>query len=76
MKLISERKVFYFSITYDKNTQINEINGVDYYFIKENQFQKMINEDQFLEHAKVFNNFYGTTKKNVIDYLKKEKCYI
>jgi len=72
VKLISENKSFITSISHTtRPPRSNEIDGVDYYFIKENQFQTMINEDQFLEHAKVFNNFYGTTKKNVIDYLEK-----
>ncbi len=77
VKLISEKKSFFTSVSHTTRIpRSNEINGVDYYFIKENQFQKMINEDQFLEHAKVFNNFYGTTKKNVIDYLEKGKNVI
>ena len=77
VKLISEKKSFFTSVSHTTRIpRSNEINGVDYYFVKENQFQKMIDEDQFLEHAKVFNNFYGTTKKNVIDYLEKGKNVI
>ena len=77
VKLISENKSFITSISHTTRTpRSNEINGIDYYFIKENQFQKMINEDKFLEHAKVFNNFYGTTKKSVIEYLEKGKNVI
>ena len=77
VKLISENKSFFTSISHTTRTpRSNEIDGIDYYFIKENQFQKMINEDKFLEHAKVFNNYYGTTKKSVIDYLEKGKNVI
>ena len=77
VKLISENKSFITSISHTtRPPRSNETDGVDYYFIKENQFQTMINEDKFLEHAKVFNNFYGTTKKNVIDYLKEGKNVI
>ena len=77
VKLISENRSFITSISHTtRPPRSNEIDGVDYYFIKENQFQTMINEDKFLEHAKVFNNFYGTTKKNVIDYLEKGKNVI
>jgi guanylate kinase len=43
----------------------NEVNGVDYHFVTNNQFEKLINKDQFYEHAKIFNNRYGTLKKNV-----------
>ena len=77
VKLISESKSFFTSISHTTRTpRSSEIDGVDYYFIKEHQFQKMINEDKFLEHAKVFDNFYGTTKKSVIDYLDKGKNVI
>ncbi len=77
VKLISENQSFFTSISHTTRTpRSNEIDGVDYYFIKENQFQKMINEDKFLEHAKVFNNYYGTTKEGVIDYLEKGKNVI
>ena len=77
VKLISENRSFITSISHTtRPPRSNEIDGEDYYFIKENQFQTMINEDKFLEHAKVFNNFYGTTKKNVIDYLKEGKNVI
>ena len=43
----------------------NEVNGVDYHFVTNKQFEKLIEEDQFYEHAKIFNNRYGTLKKNV-----------
>tara|TARA_Y100001958_G_C21131847_1_gene472955 strand:- start:341 stop:970 length:630 start_codon:yes stop_codon:yes gene_type:complete len=77
VKLISENKSFFTSISHTTRTpRSNEIDGVDYNFINENQFQRMIKEDKFLEYAKVFNNFYGTTKKSVIDYLEKGKNVI
>ena len=43
----------------------NEVDGVDYHFVTNKQFEKLINKDQFYEHAKIFNNRYGTLKKNV-----------
>ena len=43
----------------------NEVNGVDYHFVTNKQFEKLIDKDQFYEHAKIFNNRYGTLKKNV-----------
>ena len=51
----------------------NEINNEDYYFIKEKEFNRLINNQEFLEYAKVFNNFYGTTRTPVIDRLNKGK---
>ena len=77
VKLISENKNLFTSISHTTRTpRSNEIDGVDYFFINEKAFQKLINEDKFLEHAKVFNNFYGTTKKNVINKLDEGKNVI
>ena len=49
----------------------NEIPNKDYYFVNEKEFQRLINNQEFLEYAKVFNNFYGTTRTPVIDKLNK-----
>ncbi len=46
-----------------------EIEGKDYFFISKSQYQDLVNKEEFLEHAKIFNNFYGTPKKNVINEL-------
>ena len=43
----------------------NEIDGVDYHFISDKEFKKLIYEKKFYEHAKIFENFYGTLKKTV-----------
>ena len=51
----------------------NEINNEDYYFINEDEFKRLINNQEFLEYAKVFSNFYGTTRTPVIDKLNKGK---
>ena len=42
-----------------------EIEGKDYYFISKDKFAQMADEDEFLEHAKVFDNFYGTPRAPV-----------
>ncbi len=47
-----------------------EIDGVDYHFVQETQFKEMINEGVFIEHACVFNNFYGTSAQQIIARLK------
>jgi guanylate kinase len=39
-----------------------EVDGKDYYFIAVDKFQTWVKEGQFLEHARVFDNFYGTPK--------------
>ena len=51
----------------------NEINNEDYYFVNEDEFKRLINNQEFLEYAKVFSNFYGTTRTPVIDKLNKGK---
>ncbi len=47
----------------------SEIDGQDYYFVSKNIFSKMIEEQQFLEHAKVFDNYYGTPRGPVEEAL-------
>lgn len=49
----------------------NEKEGLDYFFVCEKTFTNMIQNDDFLEHATVFGNFYGTEKKSVSENLKK-----
>ena len=49
----------------------NEKEGLDYFFVSEKTFTSMIQNDDFLEHATVFGNFYGTEKKSVSENLKK-----
>ncbi len=49
----------------------NEKEGLDYFFVCEETFTNMIHNDDFLEHATVFGNFYGTEKKSVLENLEK-----
>ena len=49
----------------------NEIDGVDYYFISNEKFEKFIDEGKFYEYAKIFGNYYGTLKKSVDEMIKK-----
>ena len=48
----------------------NEVEGVDYFFISNENFKKKIANDEFYEHAKIFDNFYGTSKNSVKGLLK------
>ncbi|WP_297456652.1 guanylate kinase [Persephonella sp.] len=48
-----------------------EKNGVDYYFLSREEFEKRIRENDFLEYAVVHGNYYGTPKKEVEDELQK-----
>ena len=46
-----------------------EENGVHYHFVDVERFEQMQSQGQFLEHAKVFDNYYGTAKASVEDTL-------
>jgi guanylate kinase len=46
-----------------------EVEGDDYYFVDKDTFSRMIEEEEFLEHAKVFDNFYGTPRGPVEEAL-------
>lgn len=48
-----------------------EQEGVNYYFVKSDDFKKMLNEDQLLEFAQVYDNYYGTPRRYVLDKLKR-----
>ncbi len=48
-----------------------EIHGQDYYFVNVADFQAMSAQNAFLEHAQVFDNFYGTAQQTVEENLKK-----
>ncbi len=57
---------FMFSIsTTTRMMRHGEVNGVNYYFITEEEFKKMIDNDEFFEWAEVYGNYYGTTKKEI-----------
>ena len=42
-----------------------EVEGVDYHFVEKDTFLKMVNGSAFLEHAQVFDNYYGTSQQHV-----------
>ena len=74
VKMLSKIDNYEISISHTtRQPRPNEINNKDYYFIKEEAFKRLINNQEFLEYAKVFNNFYGTTRTPVIDRLNKGK---
>ncbi|XVG96637.1 guanylate kinase [Eubacteriales bacterium KG127] len=46
-----------------------EIHGVSYYFVEKEEFMDLLQKGEFLEHAKVYENFYGTPKTKVLEQL-------
>ncbi len=74
VNLLSKKDNYAVSISHTtRNPRPGEINRKDYYFVNDNKFQSLIKNEEFLEYAKVFNNFYGTTRTPVIDNLNKGK---
>ena len=77
VKKISSLKNYTISTSYTTRTpRTNEVNGKDYFFVKKKKFKSLIKEKQFLEHAEVFKNYYGSSKKLVLSKLKKGKNVI
>ena len=54
-----------------RSARSNEVEGVDYFFVDQAKFEKLINNNEFYEYAKIFQNYYGTLKKNVDENIKK-----
>jgi guanylate kinase len=74
VKMLSKIDNYEISISHTtRQPRLNEENNKDYYFVNEEEFKRLINNQEFLEYAKVFNNFYGTTRTPVIDRLNKGK---
>ena len=72
VSLLSKLDNFEISISHTtRQPRINEIPNKDYYFVNEEEFQRLIQNQEFLEYAKVFNNLYGTTRTPIIDKLNK-----
>ena len=74
VNLLSKLNNFEISISHTtRQPRANEVPNKDYYFVDENEFQRLIKNQEFLEYAKVFNNFYGSTRTPVINNLNKGK---
>jgi len=53
-----------------RSPRSNEVDGVDYHFVSNEKFKKLINENKFYEYAKIYENYYGTLKENVDKTIK------
>ena len=74
VKMLSEVDNNEISISHTtRQPRPSEVPDKDYFFVNENKFNRLIKNEEFLEYAKVFNNFYGTTRTPVIDRLNKGK---
>jgi guanylate kinase len=74
VNLLSKNNDFEISISHTtRKPRPNETSGKDYYFVNDQEFKRLIKNEEFLEYAKVFNNYYGTTRTPVINSLNKGK---
>ena len=74
VSLLSKLDNFEISISHTtRQPRANEIPNKNYYFVDEVEFKRLIKNQEFLEYAKVFNNFYGSMKTPVIENLNKGK---
>ena len=74
VSLLSKLDNFEVTISHTtRHPRANEIQNKNYYFVDEVEFKRLIKNQEFLEYAKVFNNFYGSTKTPVIKNLNKGK---
>ena len=75
--LVEENKNFSFSVSATtRKSRPGEINGREYHFLTVNEFRERINDGQFLEHAKVFGNLYGTPLEPVMESISNGKDLI
>ena len=74
VNLLTKLDNFEISISHTtRKPRPNEIPDKDYYFVTEDNFKRLIKNEEFLEYAKVFDNFYGSTRTPIIDKLNKGK---
>ncbi|MBD1152656.1 guanylate kinase [Pelagibacterales bacterium SAG-MED22] len=74
VKMLSKLHNFEISISHTtRQPRHNESHNKDYFFVDEKEFKRFIKNEEFLEYAKVFSNFYGTTRTPVINKLNKGK---
>ena len=74
VKMLSKLDNFDISVSHTtRQPRFNETPNKDYFFVDEKEFKRFIKNEEFLEYAKVFNNFYGTPRTPVIDKLNKGK---
>ncbi len=71
-KLISESDNVWLSISMtSRNPRGNEVEGKEYFFVTKEEFEQRIQNGEFLEYAMYNNNYYGTPKDKIEDYLNK-----
>ena len=71
-KIQQKYRSFKLSVSHTtRKPRSNEINGVDYHFVSKKFFENLVKNNEFYEYAKIFDNYYGTLKKNINDTIIK-----
>lgn len=71
---LKESDDFSLSVSYTtRPKREGEIEGLNYYYVSKKKFEEMIENDEFIEWAKIYDNYYGTSKKEIDRILKTEK---
>ena len=73
-KIAENNKNFTISISHTtRKPRPNEVNGKDYQFVGMQEFNTLVKENNFFEYANIFDNYYGTLKKPVLELLSQNK---
>lgn len=71
-KLLADIPTLYYSISATtRKPRAGETDGVEYFFLTREEFQRWIDEEKFLEHAEVYGNFYGTPAHKIDERLNR-----
>ena len=77
VNLLSEKDNYKISISHTtRQPREGEIPNKDYFFVDDSEFKRLIQNEEFIEYAKVFNHLYGTSRSPVISNLQKGKNVI
>ena len=77
VKKIAKKNSYNISISHTtRKPRTEEVDGQDYFFVNQEKFKNLVKNNEFLEYAKVFENYYGSSKKWVIENLNKGKNVI
>jgi guanylate kinase len=73
-KIAKNNSNFIISISHTtRKPRINEVDGKDYYFVSKDKFDSLVKSNSFFEHARIFDNLYGTLKDPVKNFLSQGK---
>ena len=72
-KIQQSESTFRISVSHTtRKARPNEVDGVDYHFVTEEEFKILLKKDAFYEHSIIFGNYYGTSKASVDDIINKK----